>query len=176
MTESRLISLEVKALSNLIMRALARRLPHDEEPLTGMQRWVIGYLGEHAQQDIYQRDLEAEFHIRRSTASGILRILEQRGLLRREAVAADARLKKLVLTEKALERRRRVEAEILALENELRQGLSDEDCQRFFELAERMRRRLEQSAGSAEGCRCQPEPACSGRRAASHQKQEGEES
>lgn len=154
MYENRMISFEVKALSNLIMRALSQRLPHDEEPLTGVQRWVIGYLSEHPDRDVFQRDLEAEFHIRRSTASGILRLLEQHGLVRREPVGYDARLKKLLLTEKALTRHRQVEAELQALESELRQGLSDQDCARFFALVDRMKQTLQQ-AGCAAG-----EPNC----------------
>ena len=156
MSENRMISFEVKSLSNLIMRSLAHRLPHDEEPLTGVQRWVIGYLGEHPERDVFQRDLEAEFHIRRSTASGILHLLERRGLIRREPVAYDARLKKLLLTEKAMEQRRRVEAELRAVESELRQGLSDQECGLFFDLVERMKQTLQQTArcgGEDGGCR-----------------------
>ena len=48
--------------------------------------------------DVYQRDLEKAFKLRRSTISSLLNTLERKGLLRREPVPQDARLKKLVLT------------------------------------------------------------------------------
>ena len=53
--------------------------------------------------DIYQKDVEKEFQIRRSTATGTLQILEKNGFIRREPVKQDARLKKLVPTDKAKE-------------------------------------------------------------------------
>lgn len=48
--------------------------------------------------DVFQRDLEAALDVRRSTISNVLGILENKGYIRRESVACDARLKKLILT------------------------------------------------------------------------------
>ena len=48
--------------------------------------------------DVYQRDLEKAFKLRRSTISSLLNTLERKELLRREPVPQDARLKKLILT------------------------------------------------------------------------------
>ena len=48
--------------------------------------------------DVFQRDLEAALDVRRSTISNVLGILENKGYIRWESVACDARLKKLVLT------------------------------------------------------------------------------
>ena len=36
----------------------------------------------------------------RSTVTGVVKLMERKGLIRRESVSSDARLKKLVLTEK----------------------------------------------------------------------------
>ena len=73
-----------------------------------MQRWVIGYLSEHEGKDVFQRDLEEEFSVRRSTATGILQLMEKNELITREPVSHDARLKKLVLTPKAIEIQKRL--------------------------------------------------------------------
>ena len=43
---------------------------------------------------MFQRDVEQVFSLSRSTATGILQQLEEKGLLRRESVPSDARLKK----------------------------------------------------------------------------------
>ena len=68
---------------------------------TGMQGWIIGFLHRNEDRDMFQRDVEAEFNIRRSTATGILQLMEKTASSA-GAVAYDARLKKLVLTPKAL--------------------------------------------------------------------------
>ena len=160
--QPRMISFEVKSLSNLIMRELMHRAPQDaEEPLTGAQGWVIGYLYDRRDRDVFQRDLEAEFHIRRSTVSGILQLLEKRGLIIREPVEHDARLKKLRLTDKAIERHSQLEAELNSLELLLRQGLSEAECEQFFRLIGHMRQTLQENSppehddcdGSGEHCR-----------------------
>ena len=58
-----------------------------ETRLTSVQAHVMGYLN---MQDelgnvVYQKDIEQVFHIQRSTATGILKLLEQRGSIRRES-------------------------------------------------------------------------------------------
>lgn len=50
-------------------------------------------------QDVYQRDLETIFKLRRSTVSSMTTTLERKGYLTRVPVPEDARLKKLVLTD-----------------------------------------------------------------------------
>ena len=52
--------------------------------------------------DVYQKDVEQEFRIRRSTATVMLQSLEQKGYLVRVASTEDARLKRILLTEKAI--------------------------------------------------------------------------
>ena len=58
----------------------------------------------------YQRDVEAAFGLSRSTATGILQLMEKNGLIQRESAADDARLKSLIPTAKAAE----LEEEVMA--------------------------------------------------------------
>ena len=52
--------------------------------LTGTQGHVLCFIFIVSQwQDIYQRDIEEEFEIRRSTATGILKLLERDGFIER---------------------------------------------------------------------------------------------
>ncbi len=101
----------------------------------------------------YQRDLEREFSLRRSTASGILSQLEQSGLLRRETSAQDARLKTLVLTDEAValceERRRRIEA----FEASLTENLSPAEQAQLLALLERVRNNIEPEEEGKGECR-----------------------
>ena len=96
---------DVGRLINTISHQLKRRMsiPEEEDSLrTNMQRLVLHYiLFESLKRDIYQKDVEKEFQIRRSTATGTLQILEKNGFITRDPVKEDARLKKLTPTDKA---------------------------------------------------------------------------
>ena len=130
---------DVGRLINMISHQLKRQMCfHEEESeLTNMQKRVLHHiLFQSLRKDIYQKDIEKEFKIRRSTASGILRLLEKNGFVARENVEWDARLKKLVPTEKAEGVREEILSNIRYVEKILRQGISDQDmetCRRVLE-------------------------------------------
>ncbi|MBA1393393.1 MarR family transcriptional regulator [Lactobacillus sp. XV13L] len=72
--------------------------------LTGTQMLIIEYFNSFASKgSIYQKDIEREFNIRKSTATNILRLMEQNGLIVRKVDARDSRLKKILLTDRAKE-------------------------------------------------------------------------
>ena len=88
------------AIMNQLHR-LAMRYPDWLPPgMTVPQLAAISYLALATSDrgDVYQRDLEKAFKLRRSTISSLLNTLERKELLRREPVPQDARLKKLILT------------------------------------------------------------------------------
>lgn len=53
--------------------------------------------------NIFQKDIEQEFSISRATVSNLVQLVEKKGYISREAISEDARLKKLVLTNKGIE-------------------------------------------------------------------------
>lgn len=128
----------VKSLNNEIRRLIEKRASEDgkDNVATGMQGWIIGFVHHKNRQgtDIFQRDIENEFHIRRSTATGILQLMEKNELILRQPVPYDARLKKLVLTPKAEEHHRRIHKGIEKVDQQLRQGLTKSELATFFEL------------------------------------------
>ena len=89
------------------------------EGLTAIQCIVLDYLYENGARDVFQRDLEVEFQIRRSTVTGILQGMERRGLISRQPVEQDARLKKLVLTEAGLRIHAKAEQHMREVESRL---------------------------------------------------------
>ena len=86
--------------------------------------WILGYLADHENEEIYQKDIEEKFCVTRSTVSKVLKGMESKGLLRRESVSSDARLKRLVLTEEGREINANAAVERIELENRIRDGLS----------------------------------------------------
>lgn len=138
------IGFEIKTLSNLIKRRIDLNIAQQNPvELTSMQGWIIGYLFDHQDQDIFQRDIEARFNIRRSTATGVLQRMEKKGLVRRELYPQDTRLKKLVLTSEAIDIHENVIREIDRVENRLSAGLTRSEVDTFFSLIAKIRKNIE---------------------------------
>ena len=77
--------------------------------LTGTQMLIIEYLASFAQnKSIYQKDIEHEFNIRKSTATNVLRLMEEKGLITKKVDQHDTRLKAIILTEKAVKLRPKI--------------------------------------------------------------------
>lgn len=123
---------DVGPLINTISHQLKRQMCMREGDygLTNMQKIVLRYiLFRSLKSDVYQKDLEKEFQIRRSTATGILQILERDGFILRETAKNDARLKKIIPTEKAIGKRKQIIMNIRFIESLLRDGIPEEDMQ-----------------------------------------------
>ena len=113
------------------------------DSLTGTHGWVIRYLYENRDNDIFQRDIEKTFGVRRSTVTSMLQIMEKNGLITRGSVPYDSRLKKITPTEKALELHRQISSEIDAIEAELSAGLSEEEIACFIATVEKIKKNLQ---------------------------------
>ena len=140
----RKIGIDIHRLDNRIRRCVQHTATqHEMEAVSGTNGRIIRFLSEHTDRDIYQKDLESEFGITRSTASRVLRLMEQKGLVERQSVPQDARLKKLVLTERS----RRLVQEMcqtgMTIDTRLLQGLSPDEVQTLYGFLDRMFRNPE---------------------------------
>ena len=132
--KKRKIGHELRTLDNILSRnlmAAARERGVDE--LTAMHGWILGYLCRNEHKDIFQKDIEAEFKICRSTVTNILKLMEKKGYIKRESVPYDARLKKLVLTDTGRELHEKTKDMIDMLEEQTVAGISKEDLPLVFE-------------------------------------------
>ena len=138
-----LIGAQLGVLSNLLKRLMAfQRAGAADCHVTGMQAMIIHYLAM-ADGDRFQKDVETQFRFRRSTATGILQLMEQHGLLRREAVPQDGRLKRLVLTDRARELDAALLRRIREEEDRMRAGISEADMAVWFRVCGQIRANLE---------------------------------
>lgn len=110
----------------------------EKEDITKMQNWIIHYLYDHKEESIYQKDIESQFHIARSTATGILKGMEKRGFIIRESIDSDARLKRLLLTDKAVHLQQQLISNIQQMENALRTNISEEEITIFLKVMHQM--------------------------------------
>ena len=140
----RKIGIDIHRLDNRIRRCVQHTATqHEMEAVSGTNGRIIRFLSEHTDRDIYQKDLESEFGITRSTASRVLRLMEQKGLVERQSVPQDARLKKLVLTPKALAVHEGVISRIRATEARITKDVTPEELEQFFAITAKFRRDLE---------------------------------
>lgn len=138
------IGFAVRRLSNAIKRDIEKsKTDLNIEETKGVGGWAIKFLYENRSKDIFQRDFEEKFSIRPSTASKMLKTMEQKGLIERVSVDNDARLKKIVLTEKAVELHKKIVKDIKLREERLRKGLSEEEQKLFFAVTEKLIANLE---------------------------------
>ncbi len=114
------------------------------ETITGTNRFILLHLALNDERDIFQKDLEEVFSVRRSTMSSVLQRMEEKGLLTRSAVSYDARLKKIELTDKGKRLHRQMEESIDRMEEKLIRGLTEEETQTLLTLLDKVKRNVEQ--------------------------------
>ena len=142
MQHERYVGFEIKALSNLLRRRLMSTAEHPQGMLTEIEGVLIGYLCHNKKQEIYQKDLEQIFCIRSSTASRLLKRLEDEGLILRSMGEKDARMKRITATARAQALNDEAERRIAATEAVLTRGLSPEEIDQFLATAEKLKRNL----------------------------------
>ena len=142
--KDREIGFELKCVNNLIRRSLDQRFAENGlEDLSGMQGPMIGYIySQSGKMDVFQKDIEKVFNIRRSTATVMLQNLEQKDLIVREPVPSDGRLKKIVLTEKAKKCHMQVREQIDQFHRELEEGISPAEKEQFLAILDRIKDNL----------------------------------
>ena len=125
----------VSKLSNKLRRKID--MLSSRKAFSGSQGRTLHFLLAQTE-DVFQKDIEEEYSIRPSTATQLLQQMEKNGLIMREPAAYDNRLKKIVVTEKALEYREQVVKDLTALEEVLIQDIPEEKLNIFFEVIEKM--------------------------------------
>jgi len=130
----------LKTVNNLMKRNMDKFFGHKPDCATLMHTWIIGYLQvmEEAHQDTFQKDIEAEFSINRSTTSEMLKLMERKGMIERIPVTYDARLKKIVLTDQSREFNKKMECQMKMLHDRLVEGLSPKEIDSFISICDKI--------------------------------------
>ena len=140
--------METGKVINRISNRLRRRSAALQETLgmSGAQGNILNFiLVEGQKHSIYQKDIEKEFGLRPSTATEVLKALENKELICRVSEKQDARLKQMELTAKAKEIRHLIAAEIGESESILLKGITEEERQIFIAIGERMLKNLDEA-------------------------------
>lgn len=140
----RIIGVEVRNLTILIKREMHKYSDISMKSGTELHALVIEFLLKNQNREVYQKDFEEEFIIRKSTASRMLTLMEKNDMIRRLPVDSDARLKKIVLTEKAISIHNKMKKIGIQLDSKIKHGILDEDLSVFFKVIDQIKKNLKQ--------------------------------
>lgn len=137
------IGFEIHMLDHMLarnMQAHVRAAGIDE--ITLMHGWIIRYLYANRDRDVFQKDIEKDFSVGRSTVTNVIKLMEKKGFIRRESVEHDARLKKVILTEKGILSHETMEHMIDNMDASLMEGIEDEELEVFHSVIRKLKENL----------------------------------
>lgn len=141
MDKERSIGKEILIFSNQIRRRIDKEA--GKYGLTSIQARILGFVfRQSAVKNVFQKDIEEEFNIRRSSVTSVIQLMEKNGYINRESVCEDARLKKIILTQKGLETEEKVHQVIIEIEESLQKTLNDEEKNIFIQLIDRLSKNM----------------------------------
>ncbi|MCI8585951.1 MAG: MarR family transcriptional regulator [Lachnospiraceae bacterium] len=115
--------------------------------LSSIQSRMLGYLYFRSREGkkVFQKELEEEFKIRKSSVTSVIQILEKKGLVRRTGVPQDARKKELMLTEQGIAVQKTVIGRLDRLEALVNEALDLEERKIWFSCICKIEKRLEEA-------------------------------
>lgn len=115
-----------------------------DDNLTVSQAYVIDFISMKGEnKEIFQKDLEKEFDLKRSSISLMLNNMEKSDLIERVPVAEDARLKKIILTNKSKKLYEEISKAIDSIEHKLCENITPEEIKIFKIVLDKIRNNLE---------------------------------
>lgn len=105
--------------------------------ITGEQCRILGYIRYWNEKGscVYQRDIENDFGIKRSSVASILANMEKGGYIVREVDSTDARLKKVMLTENGQNFHKEMGLTIAMVEDILSRGMNESERNELIRLS-----------------------------------------
>lgn len=137
------VGLVLRSINNILMRATIKQAKNRGiDGCTIMHGWILSYLIEHKNTDIYQRDIEKKFLITRSAVTATVKNMEKKGYIKRLECEHDARLKKLVITPTGEEIHNRMVENFIEVDKKLIKGIDMNDYQTFIKVCNQIKNNL----------------------------------
>ena len=131
------IGKSIICLRNEISRSM--ELLGVENSLSRAQGTILHYVFyESKNKDVYQKDIEQEFNLRRASASELLQKLENGAYIERISNESDKRLKKILITDKGKLHVEQVRQNIQCMEETLQKNIEDDQLKVFYDVISQM--------------------------------------
>ena len=135
----------IHELDNILYRnmlAIGKRYDYDQ--LTVMNGWILHYLSMNEGKEVFQKDIENEFGITRSTVTGIIKLMEQKGFITRISVPKDARLKQLVLTDMGRKYEEQMGSQMRQNNLQLQKNITEEEMETFLRVIDKIKQNVKE--------------------------------
>lgn len=142
--KERRIGKEIKKVQVLMARYITKYMKNREnEVFSRIQIDIMEFLSK-SEEDVYQKDLEQEFDLRKPTISGILKTMEKNEVIERVEAKQDSRSKQIILTEKGKKICTEYMQRINKMENLIKKNISTEELKIFFKVIDQIRNNLKE--------------------------------
>lgn len=135
------VTKSIKNLELLINNNITNGMKPSEH-LNHTQIQILVYLIKHKNEEVCQKDLQNETHLKKASITGALDSLEDKGAIKRIQSEDDKRKNLIVLSEKAINAKDKIEKRFEEIENKLKIGISKKDLDVFCEVLKQMERNL----------------------------------
>lgn len=131
---------EIKYINTLLARrSIEKNFLKLDRQLTRVNAFIIKYLVKNNDKQIFQKDIEEKFGITKSTASSVLKLMEEKQLIERKSLPNDGRFKQLLPTQKAVDIHNSIKQTILEDENLFFNNFSNEELTSFKILLKKLK-------------------------------------
>ena len=136
------IGARINYISTIIRREIEKLdVILNNEGLSRTNGFILVYISDR-KDAVFQKDIEREFGITRSTASKVISLMVSKGMIERKEVESDARLRELVLTDKASKIASIIKKGLWDFESRLTKGLKEEEKDYFVEILSKIEKNL----------------------------------
>lgn len=143
--KEKMILTEFMKMFNLIKRSAFHNMEDfKQNDLTAQQSRLVCFIVKNSDKDLFQRDIESAFNIRRSSVTNLIQQLEKKGFIKRESVDNDARLKKIILTEKSIKADKIATERFDEIENKMTKNLTKEEKSILFNIIDKINKNMEE--------------------------------
>lgn len=139
----RYIAKEIKDLDVLIGKSLIS----DKVPkgiINHTQFQILLYLIKHENEEVCQKDLEIETHLKKASITGSLDSLEEKGIVIRKQSEDDKRKNIILLSEKTKEAKDRIKEKFNIIEKKIEKDLTDKEIETFYRIIDKIKENLKE--------------------------------
>ena len=137
----RILTKEIKDLDILIAKSL--KANNDiRHVLNRTQLQIIYYLNKHINEEVCQKDLEIETHLKKASITGALDSLEDKGIIVRKQSKDDKRKNVIVLSKVALKEKDRIENKFKQIELKIKKNIDEDELKQFYSTLDKMKSNL----------------------------------
>lgn len=139
----RYITKEIRDVGILIGKAIEKSHDNDiEEHLNHTQIQILIYLVKHRNEEVCQKDLEAETHLKKASITGTLDSLEDKGMIIRKQSDEDKRKNIIVLSEKATNIKKEIIETFKSVNKRTKQNITEEELNQFYNVIDKIKKNL----------------------------------